>query len=604
MARWPMLAVTLAGTAVPAVSSAQWTFQSEGTYLPCAERFTWDFEDMDGSIADGTCDAFDGCMALYVDDQPFPATTYSSAHDGHGFSTDTEPVSGVNITRWILVPQAGRPFARFLDLFENPSGDPLDVTVRYRCNLGSDGEETGYGADGDSRPEASDTWIASDDADAAGDPSLAFVVQGPGAAVGLERWVSAPGTGSVDFEYGLPLGPAETKALVVFVVQESDRAASYDTATWLESLPAEALAFLEGELEIVQNFVAPGIPSVSLGGPYAVAEGSTIELQATTYDADGDSVSVSWDLNDDGVYETVGETATFDASRLDGGPALAPLPIGIRATDGESEVFRRGVVEVVNVPPALGGLPDPEAVVGAPWVAPLRPRVVEPCSADEVTLELVDSPAGVLLDEEGALVWTPSAADVGDHVISVRLTDDDDGERLQEIGVAVRTNDPPTPARPVAPEPGEVVGLTRPLFVIGNATDPDGDPVTYEIEIHSAGEGDCDGAEEVVSQRIDGHPSGNTSWTPAERLCRGTAYTWDLRACDPYACNEAVLQDFAVDPHAVDETIPGSGDPAGCACRTTRPAGRGAFAVFAIGLLAVRRSMGKVRTPTHGRAHE
>ena len=62
----------------------------------------------------------------------------------------------------------------------------------------------------------------------------------------------------------------------------------------------------------------PSGPTADAGGPYTVDEGSSITVTATGTDPDGDPVTFAWDLDNDGTFETAGQSATFSAAALDG----------------------------------------------------------------------------------------------------------------------------------------------------------------------------------------------------------------------------------------------------------------------------------------------
>ncbi len=70
-------------------------------------------------------------------------------------------------------------------------------------------------------------------------------------------------------------------------------------------------------------------PTVDAGGPYSVFAGFTVTVTATGSDPNGDSLAYAWDLDDNGSFETLGQSATFDASIAIPGPHT----IKVRATD-------------------------------------------------------------------------------------------------------------------------------------------------------------------------------------------------------------------------------------------------------------------------------
>jgi uncharacterized protein len=71
-------------------------------------------------------------------------------------------------------------------------------------------------------------------------------------------------------------------------------------------------------------------PTVDAGGPYTVTEGSAVTVTATGSDPNlGDSLSYAWDLDNNGTYETAGQSASFSA----GLTAPSSYIIGVQVTD-------------------------------------------------------------------------------------------------------------------------------------------------------------------------------------------------------------------------------------------------------------------------------
>jgi hypothetical protein len=89
--------------------------------------------------------------------------------------------------------------------------------------------------------------------------------------------------------------------------------------------------------------------TVQAGGPYSVAEGGSVVLSATGSDPEGGPLTYAWDLDNDGSYETAGQTATFSAAALDG---PSTRTVGVRVTDnGGARATDSATINVTNVAP-------------------------------------------------------------------------------------------------------------------------------------------------------------------------------------------------------------------------------------------------------------
>jgi uncharacterized protein len=97
-------------------------------------------------------------------------------------------------------------------------------------------------------------------------------------------------------------------------------------------------------------------PTVDAGGPYTVAEGSSVAIAATGGDADGDALTYAWDLDNDGEFDdATGQTASFSAATIDG---PASRTVRVRVSDGDLATIDTATVNVTNV--------DPTATFNAP----------------------------------------------------------------------------------------------------------------------------------------------------------------------------------------------------------------------------------------------
>ncbi|MHB8892916.1 MAG: PxKF domain-containing protein, partial [Candidatus Limnocylindrales bacterium] len=71
-------------------------------------------------------------------------------------------------------------------------------------------------------------------------------------------------------------------------------------------------------------------PTADAGGPYTVVEGASVTLAATGVDPEGTAVTFEWDLDNNGSYETPGQSVTFSAP-ADSAPAT--LTVAVKVTD-------------------------------------------------------------------------------------------------------------------------------------------------------------------------------------------------------------------------------------------------------------------------------
>jgi hypothetical protein len=129
-------------------------------------------------------------------------------------------VSGIHHTRRVLVP-SGAPYARIVDVFENPNSVPVEVTVSFESYLSVPGSYT----------EVSGAYIAGEN----GDGTAVAVVFGNGAAP-----PDAIGRDSLRFTEEwrrLSILPGQSVVLVHFAVQAPDLATAISRANTLAIAP-------------------------------------------------------------------------------------------------------------------------------------------------------------------------------------------------------------------------------------------------------------------------------------------------------------------------------------------------------------------------------
>jgi predicted extracellular nuclease len=181
-------------------------------------------------------------------------------------------------------------------------------------------------------------------------------------------------------------------------------------------------------------------PTVSAGGPYSVDEGGSTTVTASGSDPDGDAVTYAWDLDDNGSFETPGQSATFSAASIDG---PATRTISVRATDsGGASSVASATVNVANVAPS--------ANAGGPYAGtPYNPVTFAGSASDPAgprdTLTYAwdfDYNGTFAADESGVDLRNPSHAyaSPGTYTVALQVTDDDGGaSQLATATVVIAT---------------------------------------------------------------------------------------------------------------------------------------------------------------------
>jgi MYXO-CTERM domain-containing protein len=575
--------------------------------LTSEDSFTFDFyAESSGYMSNGLNDAYDGCYDLQVNGTAYAAGgAHEDYYGGRGWRAREQTVGDLRVRRHGYVPAAGPSYARYIDTVENTGAGAIDVTFRYHCNLGSDGStELHATEDGDQSFETADAWIETDDGDGVTDPSLGHVFFQPGAEVTTDT--ATHQAGDLVWTYVVSIGAGETAAIMVFGIQQSDRAAAHADVLSAVDLEDPALAEVGDEFGYVRNFVMGGAPLLRSGGPYEVAEGSCVALEATADDREGDSVTIAWDLDDDGTYEHEDAAGEYCATDLDG-PSSAT--VGILAVDGAGNAVERDVtITVLNVAPMITSAPPSFAIAGGHYehqlevtdaAGALDPLVFAFTNGDDE-----DFPLGLQLSPPGLLTWDPLEFQAGQTYTAALVVDDgDDGQAELELTIDVRDNTAPTAPQPAYPTLTDPPILTvRPILIARNADDADGDALTYTFQLSD----NVGFVGATVSPALPQGGEGATQWEVTMDLVPGQSYYWKVEATDGIDESQEGFSSFTVSPDAeggggdgdADADADGGADlgddgdagggrdrGAGCACATANGQDDGAMALALAGLV-------------------
>jgi uncharacterized protein len=81
---------------------------------------------------------------------------------------------------------------------------------------------------------------------------------------------------------------------------------------------------------VVIGLIPNAPPTVDAGGPYSVNEGGSVILTGTGSDPNADALTYAWDLDNNGSFETSGQSVTFSAATF---TAPSSYTIKVQATD-------------------------------------------------------------------------------------------------------------------------------------------------------------------------------------------------------------------------------------------------------------------------------
>lgn len=235
--------------------------------------------------------------------------------------------------------------------------------------------------------------------------------------------------------------------------------------------PASVLVNIICDRDSVADFDIPNRPPSADAGTYSVPEGGSVGLNGAGNDDDLDAVTFSWDLDNNGTFETPGQTPTFPAAGRDGPSSQTIVlkvcdPFGACATS-------QGTVKINNVAPVITDLaatsPIDEngaATVNGTFTDPGTPDVhtVYVTWGDGASESFV-LPVGVrsfsrthqYLDD-GASPGNGTASDT--YTVNVKVGDDDAGVGGGDVTITVNNVAPALNAGPAQTLPfGSVVNI-------------------------------------------------------------------------------------------------------------------------------------------------
>jgi uncharacterized membrane protein len=270
---------------------------------------------------------------------------------------------------------------------------------------------------------------------------------------------------------------------------------------------------------VVVGLIPNAPPTVNAGGPYSGNEGSSVTLNASGSDPNGDSLTYAWDLDNNGSFETLGQSVPFSAALLDG--PSGPYTVKVRATDPLG-LFAVDVaaINVLNVAPSINSVTN-SGPTNEGSSATITVVATDPAGAnDPLSYEFdCNNDSAYEVGPQATNSATCAFVDNGNYVVNVRVADGDGGVATGTTTVVVNNVAPTVSTLVVAPEPS-----TEGSSVTASASfsDPGVNDAPFTCTV-SYGDGSGD---------LPGTVSGNTCTGPAHTYSTFGSYSVAIAVTD------------------------------------------------------------------------
>jgi len=175
------------------------------------------------------------------------------------------------------------------------------------------------------------------------------------------------------------------------------------------------------------------------------------------------------------------QVAEVQKSRIN---ECTPTYVEVKVTDNCGASDEKSfciTVSSTNMAPVITSTPGTSAVVGTEYTYQIVATDTDCWNI--ITYSLVSGPDGMTFDGTDTIKWTPTCAQIGDHAVTVRATDNGSPALFaeQNFTITVLTNNYHKPTITPNPFGRHAVSSGKQYYYTVNGSDADGDSVTYSL---------------------------------------------------------------------------------------------------------------------------
>jgi len=226
-------------------------------------------------------------------------------------------------------------------------------------------------------------------------------------------------------------------------------------------------------------------PEITSDALATIIAGEEYRYAPTIVEPDGDPLRFDLPLKPEGmVVDPANGTILWNPDRDDIGVVNVLLRVRDDKGGFDLQFFTIDVMPPNAAPVITSMAPTGPAGVSRPFHYPVS---AQDADEDVLVFSLTASPAGMQIDPlSGRVTWTPAAGQLGQHTITVAVDDGRGGRNQQTFALTVEldpANVPPT----ISSVPRDSIRLGDRYFYMITATDPNGDPLTINMDEAPAG---------------------------------------------------------------------------------------------------------------------